>query len=153
MTIPKKRPVEAAASIKTQPLPAVQYCLYARKSMEAEERQAMSIDSQTREMQQIAERDHLHVAVIKTESHSAKNSGERPVFNEIIGEIKAGKYNGILTWNPDRLSRNAGDLGRLVDLMDQKLLAEIRTYGQAFANSPNDKFLLMILCSLSLIHI
>jgi len=31
--------------------------------------------------------------------------------------------------------------------MDQKLLLEIRTYGQHFRNSPNEKFLLMILCS------
>lgn len=31
--------------------------------------------------------------------------------------------------------------------MDQKLLLEIRTYGQHFINSPNEKFLLMILCS------
>jgi site-specific DNA recombinase len=54
---------------------------------------------------------------------------------------------GFLTWAPDRLSRNAGDLGALVDLMDQKLLLEIRTYGQHFRNSPNEKFLLMILCS------
>lgn len=45
------------------------------------------------------------------------------------------------------MSRNAGDLGNLVDLMDQQLLREIRTYNQRFANSPNEKFLLMILCS------
>ncbi len=31
--------------------------------------------------------------------------------------------------------------------MDQKLLLQIRTYGQSFINSPNEKFLLMILCS------
>jgi hypothetical protein len=31
--------------------------------------------------------------------------------------------------------------------MDQQLLMEIRTYGQQFKNSPNEKFLLMILCS------
>jgi len=31
--------------------------------------------------------------------------------------------------------------------MDQKLLIEIRTYGQVFTNSPNEKFLLMILGS------
>ena len=46
-----------------------------------------------------------------------------------------------------RLSRNAGDLGSLVDLMDQKLLTEIRTYGQKFTNFPNEKFMLMLLCS------
>jgi DNA invertase Pin-like site-specific DNA recombinase len=45
------------------------------------------------------------------------------------------------------LSRNAGDLGSVVDLMDENKLIEIRTYGQHFKNSPNEKFLLMILCS------
>jgi len=35
----------------------------------------------------------------------------------------------------------------LVDLIDQRRLAEIRTYNQVFTNSPNDKFLLMILGS------
>ncbi|MFA7675510.1 MAG: recombinase family protein, partial [Endomicrobiia bacterium] len=55
--------------------------------------------------------------------------------------------NAILTWAPDRLSRNAGDLGSLVDLMDQKKLIEIKTYGQCFTNNPSEKFLLMILCS------
>ena len=45
------------------------------------------------------------------------------------------------------MSRNAGDLGSVVDLMDEKKLHSIRTYGQTFSNSPNEKFLLMILCS------
>src|SRR3990172_5423101 len=39
------------------------------------------------------------------------------------------------------------DLGRLVDLMDQGKLQTIRTYSQVFGNNPNEKFLLMILCS------
>ena len=98
-------------------------------------------------MLQIAERDNLEVVDIRRESHSAKDSGQRPVFNEILRDIQSGRYTGILTWAPDRISRNAGDLGEVVDLMDQKLLLEIRTYGQNFHNSPNEKFLLMILCS------
>lgn len=125
----------------------IKYCLYARKSTESEERQILSIDSQIKEMLQIAERESLEVVEIRRESHSAKNSSERPVFNSIVTDTREGKFNGILTWAPDRLSRNAGDLGSLVDLMDQKLLLEIRTFGQHFSNSPNEKFLLMILCS------
>jgi DNA invertase Pin-like site-specific DNA recombinase len=121
--------------------------LYARKSTESEERQILSIDSQVKEMLQIAERDGLEIAEIRRESHSAKATGQRPVFNEIANDIKIGKFNGILTWAADRLSRNAGDLGKLVDLMDEKLLVEIRTYGQKFTNSPNEKFMLMILGS------
>jgi DNA invertase Pin-like site-specific DNA recombinase len=125
----------------------VKYCLYARKSTESEERQVLSIDSQIKEMLQLAEREGLEIVTMKRESHSAKETGQRPVFNEIVDEIKQGKFNGILTWAPDRISRNAGDLGKIVDLMDAGKLQEIRTYGQSFRNNPNEKFLLMILGS------
>jgi len=125
----------------------IKYCLYARKSTESDEKQTLSIDSQVKEMLAIAEREDLEIIDIRREAHSAKDSGQRPVFNEIIKDVRAGRFNGILTWAPDRLSRNAGDLGTLVDLMDQKMLVEIKTYGQRFSNSPNEKFLLMILCS------
>lgn len=125
----------------------IKYCLYARKSTEQDEKQALSIDSQIKEMTAIAEREKLNVVAIKRESHSAKDSGQRPVFKEILDDLRSEKYNGLLTWAPDRLSRNAGDLGSLVDLMDQRKLIHIQTYGQTFKNSPNEKFLLMILCS------
>lgn len=125
----------------------VKYCLYARKSTESEERQVLSIDSQISEMLQLAEREGLEVVTMKRESHSAKETGQRPIFNEIVEEIKQEKYNGIITWAPDRISRNAGDLGKIVDLMDAGRLHDIRTFGQRFTNSPSEKFLLMILCS------
>lgn len=125
----------------------IAYCLYARKSSESDERQAMSIDSQIKEMHALAQRDGVLIKEVRFESHSAKQSGQRPVFKELIADILLGEFNGILTWHPDRLSRNAGDLGALVDLMDQGKLQEIKTYSQTFRNQPNDKFLLMILCS------
>ncbi len=129
------------------PQAKIKYCLYARKSTESDEKQALSIESQVKEMLQIAERDGLEIIDIRRESHSAKDSGRRPVYKELLEDIRRQRFNGILTWAPDRLSRNAGDLGSVVDLMDQGLLSEIRTYGQQFRNSPNEKFLLMILCS------
>ena len=125
----------------------VRYCLYARKSTESEERQVLSIDSQIKEMLQLADREGLEVVEMKRESHSAKETGKRPIFNEIIEELRDGKYNGILTWAADRISRNAGDLGKVVDLMDAGALQEIRTFSQSFRNNPNEKFLLMILGS------
>ena len=98
-------------------------------------------------MQTLAERERLHVVEIKRESHSSKEVGKRPVFNQMIEDIRQQKVNAILTWAPDRLARNAGDLGAIVDLMDKKMLLDIRTYGQRFTNNPNEKFLLMILGS------
>ncbi len=125
----------------------IKYCLYARKSTESDETQALSIDSQIKEMLELAKRDGLDVVDIKQEKHSAKEVGQRPIFNELIQKIREERFNGILTWAPDRIARNAGDLGNVVDLMDNGRLKEIRTYGQVFQNTPNDKFLLMILGS------
>ncbi len=125
----------------------LKYCLYARKSSESDERQAMSIDSQLAEMRALAENDGLNVVCELQESYSAKDSGKRPVYNKMLAALAHDEYNAILTWAPDRLSRNAGDLGAVVDLMDQGKLLHIRTYSQTFTNNPNEKFLLMILCS------
>lgn len=133
-------------------IPKIEYCLYARKSSEDDERQAMSIDSQIKEMSDIATRDGIVIKEIRKESHSAKISGKRPVFMNLLNDIKEGRFGGILTWAPDRLSRNAGDLGMLVDLMDQGKLVQIKTYSQIFSNNPNEKFLLMILWRQVLIY-
>lgn len=107
----------------------------------------MSIDSQLAEMRALADRDGLDVVCELRESHSAKDSGRRPVYNQMLKGLASNEYDAILTWAPDRLSRNAGDLGAIVDLMDQGKLLHIKTFSQTFTNNPNEKFLLMILCS------
>jgi len=48
----------------------------------------LSIKSQIKEMLQIAEREGLEIVVMKRESHSAKETEQRPVFNEIIVDFK-----------------------------------------------------------------
>lgn len=147
LDFPNLRGIVVVAAMLDDNTQSLRYCLYARKSTEQDERQAMSIDSQIKEMMAMAQRDGLQVIAIKQESYSAKLSAKRPIFNELINDIREDKFDAILTWAPDRLSRNAGDLGSLVDLMDAGKLQKIRTFGQSFSNTPNEKFLLMILCS------
>ena len=84
-----------AQTSQTLPEVEIKYCLYARKSMEDEERQALSIDSQLKEMRQIAERENLFISAVRTESHSAKFSGERPVFNKVK---TTGSRRWLLSW-------------------------------------------------------
>ncbi|MCX6766845.1 MAG: recombinase family protein [Candidatus Moranbacteria bacterium] len=123
------------------------YFLYARKSSESEDRQMASIESQKRELGGITEDDNLKITATLEESHSAKKRGQRPIFNEMIKRIEKGEANGILLWNVNRLSRNAGDTGIVIDLLDSGDLLEVRTPGQIFRNTPNDKFLLNLFCS------
>lgn len=98
-------------------------------------------------MQAQAKREKIKIVEVVQESHSAKETGQRPQFNYVLENLSKGRYNAIITWAPDRLSRNAGDLGKVVDLMDQGKLQLITTHSQSFSNNPNEKFLLMILGS------
>lgn len=75
--------------------------LYARKSREDDERQALSIDSQVKEMLALAEKQGIIIVEARTESHSAKHSGGRPVFNQLIEDLRAGLFDGVLTWATD----------------------------------------------------
>lgn len=125
------------------------HAVYARKSSEAEDRQALSIESQISEDQALAKRQSIRVDEdsVLSESHSAKMPYQRPVFEKLIKLIEKGSVQGIIAWHPNRLSRNAIDSARLVDLMDRGLLHEIVTPSQTFRNTPSDKFFFTMLTS------
>jgi len=126
--------------------PQLRAVLYARKSSEQEDRQVLSISSQTDELQELAQREGLEIVRVVTEAASAKAPGNRPVFASVLAAIEAGEANAILGWHPNRLSRNSVDSGQLVYLMDLGKLQGIVTPSQTFRNSPSDKFLLGLLC-------
>lgn len=126
--------------------PQLNFIEYPRKSSEQEDRQVLSIESQTRELDEVAKREKLNVVDTLPESHSAKHPG-RPVFNRIVQMIQDGKANALLAWSPNRLSRNSVDTGTLIYLFDMGKLLEVRTPTQVFRNTPNDKFLLTLFCS------
>ena len=67
-------------SMAVVPTVKIKYVLYSRKSTESDEAQTLSIESQVKEMLSIAEKENLEVVDIRRESHSAKDSGQRPVF-------------------------------------------------------------------------
>ena len=125
----------------------IKYIIYCRKSSESEDRQVLSIESQRKELTDIAQREKLHVIEILEESHSAK-SLDRPIFAELIKKIESGYANGLLVWSPNRISRNPVDTGKIIHLMDLKKLAQVKTINQVFFNTnPNDKFMLALFCN------
>ena len=121
---------------------------YRRKSSEADDKQVASLESQDRELNDLAGRDDIIVSeeFNFSEAHSAKNAGQRPVFNNLLDLIERGKVNSLFVWSPNRISRNAIDAAQVVDLMDRKKLLEVRTPSQTFRNTPQDKFMLALFC-------
>lgn len=116
---------------------------YARKSSEAEDRQALSIESQISELDELARRNGVEVSSerILSESKSAKMPFQRPEFERLAKNIEQGIVRYLFAWHPNRLSRNAIDAARLIDFIDRGKLLGIITPTQTFKNTPTDKFM------------
>ena len=121
---------------------------YRRKSSEAEDRQIASLDDQKTELLLMETKLGFVADQFETdieEARSAKAPG-RKGFDELIEKIRRGMVNAISVWHPNRLSRNATDIGTLIQLMDDGKLIAVVTPGQTFQNLPMDKFMLQFLC-------
>ena len=119
------------------------YFIYARKSTEDEERQRLSIPAQIDELRSFAKKESLTIVDSFIESKTAKKPG-RKIFNNLIERIQLGEANGILSWHPDRLARNAVDAGIIIHLLDTGKLIDLKFPTVSFENNPNGKFMLSI---------
>lgn len=120
----------------------LKYVLYARKSRIDEFKQVRSIPDQISECQQLAKILHLNIVATLRESQSAKLPHQRPIFNQMLKDIKSGKYDGILAWNPDRLARNMLEAGMLIDMIDTNIIKDLKFATHHFTKDANGKMLL-----------
>lgn len=121
----------------------LKYVLYARKSTDDPERQATSIPDQIDECLKTARRLGLHVVDKPIEeSKSAKIPNNRPLFDQMLKDIRNGKYDGILAWNPDRLARNMLEAGMIIDMVDQGVIKDLKFATHFFTKDANGKMLL-----------
>jgi site-specific DNA recombinase len=118
------------------------YFIYCRKSSEAEDRQVLSIESQTRELEQLAAKLNLPVAEVLTESKSAKDLG-RPVFNTMMQRLYRGEAAGIICWKLDRLARNPVDGGSIIWAIKQQGI-RVMTPAQSYAREDDNIILMYI---------
>ena len=121
----------------------MRYFIYARKSTDDEDRQILSIEAQLKELREYAQRENLIVVNEIVEAKTAKKPG-RPLFNDILLQIEHGKAEGILAWHPDRLARNSVDGGKIIYLVDQKVIKDLRFPTYRFDDNAQSKFMLSI---------
>ena len=120
----------------------LKYVLYARKSTDDPERQAKSIPDQIYECRLLQTRLGLNVAKVLTEKKSAKIPNIRPVFRDMLRDIKKGVYDGILSWNPDRLARNMMEGGEVINMVDEGQIKDLKFSTHHFTKDANGKMLL-----------
>ena len=125
-------------------LPTVQklvYFLYVRKSTDVEDKQVLSIEAQIAELKEFATRMGIYIVDVIIEKQTAKKPG-RKKFNKMLERIEASEANGILAWLPDRLSRNSIDSGKIIYMLDEHVLLDLKFPHFWFENTPQGKYML-----------
>lgn len=133
--------------IKDEPVDRtkLRYVLYARKSTTDEGSQVRSLGDQIKECRRKADNIGLKIVAELTEAKSAKKPNQRPVFTQMLKDVRAGKYDAIICWHPDRLCRNMLEAGEIIDMLDDHTLKDLHFYSHEFSNDANGKMLLGML--------
>ncbi len=119
------------------------YIAYYRKSTDTEDKQVLSLESQAEVVKDFANRKGLVIPrdLEFTESCSAKKAGGRPIFNQVIGLLRQGKANGLISYKADRLTRNYGDLDTLIETLRSGAEIWATDFGQ-YTNDANGHMML-----------
>jgi site-specific DNA recombinase len=118
------------------------YIIYCRKSTNDPSHQLYSLPAQEKLCVEYAERNELNVVKIIKEKHSAKDAGKRPLFTQLIEDLKKKKYDGIITHKVDRLLRSIGDYARIDDLRSKGI--EFIFVDGSYPNTPDGNMMLGI---------
>lgn len=119
----------------------LKYYIYARKSSESEDRQVQSIDAQVDRLQELAADNGLNVVETLTESASAKDPGNRPVFEALLEALRDGQADAILCWAINRLARNLKDAAEIHWMLQKGIIKRIDTTERHYL--PDDNALLL----------
>ncbi len=119
----------------------MKYFIYVRKSTDVEDKQVLSVEAQIVELKEYASKYGLEIVDILIEKRTAKKPG-RPVLNTMLSRISSGEASGILSWLPDRLSRNSIDSGQIIYMLDENILLDLKFPHFWFENTPQGKYML-----------
>lgn len=118
----------------------MKYFLYCRKSSEEEDRQILSIESQKDEIKKRF--PDTEILELPAEAKSAFKPYNRPIFAAMMERLQKGEADGIIAYDPSRLSRNPIDAGAIIHFLDIGVIKDLKFASYHFDNSPEGKMML-----------
>ena len=128
--------------------------IYIRVSTEDQAREGFSLGEQEEKLRQLCKyKDFEIYKVYKDAGISAKNMKDRPAFQEMLEDIKAGKLNYIVAYKLDRVTRSVRDLEVLITTLEDYHCFLICDRDDVNTSTANGRFFVRMLTVLSQLEI
>ena len=128
--------------------------IYIRVSTEDQAREGFSLGEQEEKLRQLCKyKDFEIFKVYKDAGISAKDMKNRPAFQEMLEDMKAGKLNYIVAYKLDRVTRSVRDLEVLISTLEQYHCYLICDRDDVNTSTANGRFFVRMLTVLSQLEI
>ncbi len=129
----------------------LKYAIYLRKSSdESSGKQLKSIGDQLNDIKaKILDPYKITNFDIVKDELSAKEADTRYDFSKMLTDLRAGKYQGLIAWHPDRLARNMKEAGEIIDMLDRHIIKDLLFATATYEDNANGKMMLGITFALS----
>ena len=128
--------------------------IYIRVSTEDQAREGFSLGEQEKKLRQLCKyKDFEIFKVYKDAGISAKDMKNRPAFQQMLEDMKAGKLNYIVAYKLDRVTRSVRDLEVLISTLEQYHCYLICDRDDVNTSTANGRFFVRMLTVLSQLEI
>ena len=128
--------------------------IYIRVSTEDQAREGFSLGEQEEKLRQLCKyKDFEIFKVYKDAGTSAQNMKDRPAFQQMLEDMKAGKLNYIVAYKLDRVTRSVRDLEVLISTLEQYHCYLICDRDDVNTSTANGRFFVRMLTVLSQLEI
>lgn len=128
--------------------------IYIRVSTEDQAREGFSLGEQEEKLRQLCKyKDFEIFKIYKDAGISAKDIKNRPAFQQMLEDMKAGKLNYIVAYKLDRVTRSVRDLEVLISTLEQYHCYLICDRDDVNTSTANGRFFVRMLTVLSQLEI
>lgn len=106
--------------------------IYCRVSTEEQSEQGYSIDEQERLLKEWCKaNDYIIYKCYSDRGISGKNIKDRPALKELLRDAKEGKFDMVISWKINRVSRKLEDVLKIVNILEENNIT-FKSYSEPF---------------------